>query len=232
MKIRGLLAVILMTAALAQSQPASKQTEKIERAIAVVQELADLSAPEQKIPDWLFRKVQGIAVFPGVVKAAYGLGGQFGRGILLLRSDKGDWSLPAFASLVGGSIGWQIGVQKTDIILFFKTRRGIEDIVSRTVTLGTDLSVAAGPVGRQAEASTNLDMEAEIYSYSKSRGLFAGISLKGGSIKIDRDANRSFYGLQNITAAEIFAGKGISTPAVVERLWKALQKAAQLRGGT
>jgi lipid-binding SYLF domain-containing protein len=199
--------------------------ERIEKAIQVIKEIVELPKPEEGLPALMLRKCQGLAVFPGVIKAAYGLGGQYGRGIVMIKSDKGDWSHPAFVSLIGGSIGWQIGVQKTDIILVFKTRKSIENIASGKVTLGADVSVAAGPVGRHAEADTDLALEAEIYSYSKSKGLFAGISFKGASIQIDRDANSAFYSRDNIPAGEILhSGEDLKAPGVVEQLKKILAK--------
>jgi len=226
-----LLAVIGVSASLisgsqsVEKSAAGPGTERIEKAILVIKEIVDLPKPEEGLPALMLRKCQGLAVFPGVIKAAYGLGGQYGRGIILIKNEKGDWSHPAFASMIGGSIGWQIGVQKADIILVFKTRKSIENIASGKVTLGADISVAAGPVGRHAEADTDLALEAEIYSYSKSKGLFAGISLKGASIQIDRDANSAFYGRGNVTAREILhSGEDLKVPHVVEQLKKTLAK--------
>ena len=128
--------------------------------------------------------------------------------------------------LIGGSIGWQIGVQKADIILVFKTSKSIDNIAGGKITLGADMSVAAGPIGRHAEADTDLDMEAEIYSYSKSKGLFAGISLKGASIQADREANGAFYEQSNISAYDILNGRGVKAPSIVEDLKRVLVRYA------
>ena len=196
--------------------------ERIEKAIQVLQEMVDL--PEEGLPSRLLEKCHGIAVIPGVIKAAYGFGGQYGRGLIVIRNEDGSWSNPAFISLIGGSLGWQIGVQKADIILVFKTEKSIENIAAGKVTLGADMSVAAGPVGRSAEASTDLDMEAEIYSYSKSKGLFAGVSIKGASIQIDKDASQAFYDKQDISARDILYGSDIKAPPIVEDLKSALRK--------
>jgi len=196
--------------------------ERIEKAIQVLQEMVDL--PEEGLPSRLLEKCHGIAVIPGVIKAAYGFGGQYGRGLIVIRNEDGSWSNPAFISLIGGSLGWQIGVQKADIILVFKTEKSIENIAAGKVTLGADMSVAAGPVGRSAEASTDLDMEAEIYSYSKSKGLFAGVSIKGASIQIDKDANQAFYDKQDISTRDILYGSDIKAPPIVEDLKSALRK--------
>ena len=196
--------------------------ERIEKAIQVIREMVDL--PEEGLPSRLLEKCQGIAVIPGVIKAAYGFGGQYGRGLIVIRNEDGSWSNPAFISLIGGSLGWQIGIQKADIILVFKTEKSIKNIAAGKVTLGADMSVAAGPVGRSAEASTDLDMEAEIYSYSKSKGLFAGVSIKGASIQIDKDANLAFYDKQDISAWDILYGSDIKAPRIVENLKSALKK--------
>jgi lipid-binding SYLF domain-containing protein len=196
--------------------------ERIEKAVQVLREMVDL--PEEGLPPRLLEKCHGIAVIPGVIKAAYGFGGQYGRGLIVIRNEDGSWSNPAFISLIGGSLGWQIGIQKADIILVFKTGKSIENIAAGKVTLGADISVAAGPVGRSAEASTDLDMEAEIYSYSKSKGLFAGVSIKGASIQIDKDANQAFYDKQNISARDILYGSDIKAPSIVEDLKSALKK--------
>jgi len=220
------MAFILIVLILAKGQEAKNEsssapgTERIHKAIQIITEIVDI--PEQGLPSALLKKSRGIAVIPGVIKAAYGFGGQYGRGILVLRNEQGDWSNPVFISLIGGSLGWQIGVQKADIVLVFKSRKSIEDIALGKMTLGADVSVSAGPVGRSAEASTDLEMEAEIYSYSKSRGLFAGVSIKGASIQIDEDANNAFYGRGDLNAHDIFSNKRLKAPAVVEDLKRAL----------
>ena len=219
----GLLAFLAFSIpARAAADERTPGIERIEKAIQVLQEMVDL--PEEGLPSRLLEKCHGIAVIPGVIKAAYGFGGQYGRGLIVIRNEDGSWSNPAFISLIGGSLGWQIGIQKADIILVFKTGKSIENIAAGKVTLGADMSVAAGPVGRSAEASTDLDMEAEIYSYSKSKGLFAGVSIKGASIQIDKDANQAFYDKQDISAWDILYGSDIKAPPIVEDLKSALKK--------
>ncbi len=196
--------------------------DRIAKAVEVLREMIDL--PEEGLPSRILERCHGIAVIPGVIKAAYGFGGQYGRGLIVIRNEDGTWSNPAFISLIGGSLGWQIGVQKADIVLVFKTGKSIDDISEGKVTLGADLSVAAGPVGRSAEASTDLDMEAEIYSYSRSKGLFAGVSIKGASIQIDKDANKAFYGDAGMSTRDILYDQTLKAPGVVEDLKKALMK--------
>jgi lipid-binding SYLF domain-containing protein len=196
--------------------------DRIAKSVEVLREMIDL--PEEGLPSRILEKCYGLAVIPGVIKAAYGFGGQYGRGLVVIRNDDGTWSNPAFISLIGGSLGWQIGVQKADIVLVFKTAKSIDNIAAGKVTLGADLSVAAGPVGRSAEASTDLDLEAEIYSYSRSKGLFAGVSIKGASIQIDKDANKAFYGDAGISTHDILYDRALEAPGVVENLMKALEK--------
>ena len=196
--------------------------ERIAKSVEVLREMVDL--PETGLPSRILEKCHGIAVIPGVIKAAYGFGGQYGRGLVVIRNDDGTWSNPAFIHLIGGSIGWQIGVQKADIVLVFKTLKSIDDIAKGKVTLGADLSVSAGPVGRTAEASTDLEMEAEIYSYSRSKGLFAGISIKGASLQIDKDADEAFYGRAGLSAHEILYDRMMKAPAAVEDLKRILMK--------
>ncbi len=197
---------------LAQSQ----EIERVETAIQVVREIVDL--PEEGIPEALLRNTYGIAIIPGVIKAAYVLGGQYGKGVIMLREKGGSWSNPCFITLAGGSLGWQIGVQKTDIVLVFKSGKSVENITQGKITLGADVSVTAGPVGRRAEASTDVEFEAEIYSYSKSKGLFAGVSVQGASISIDHDANQNFYDRRGLSARDILRGKKMDAPSVAERL--------------
>jgi lipid-binding SYLF domain-containing protein len=194
---------------------------RIAESIRVLADLVDI--PEEGLPSKLLDKCYGLAVIPGVVKAAYGFGGQYGRGLIVVKNEQGEWSNPVFISLIGGSIGWQIGVQKSDVILVFKTRRGIDNVVKGDLTLGADIGVAAGPVGRSAEASTDLELKAEIYSYSKSRGLFAGISIKGATLQADEDANQAFYG-RDLEPGDIFIDRDISGTPGVEDLKKALDR--------
>ena len=192
------------------------ETERMETSITVIRELVEL--PEAVVPETLLYMAQGIAIIPGVLQAAYGIGGQFGKGVLLVRGEDGRWGWPSFIRLFGGSIGWQIGVQKSDIILVFKTRQGLDKIASGKITLGADIGDSAGPVGRRAEASTDLEFEAEIYSYSRSKGLFAGVSIKGASIQIDEDANGAFYDQRELPARDILFGRRIQAPDVAEKL--------------
>src|SRR3569833_162934 len=141
-----------------------------------------------------------------MTKIAFFAGGRRGDGILVYRDKDGRFTNPIFITMTGGSFGWQWGVQKTDIVLVFTTKKGIEGITGGKVTLGADASVAAGPVGRESSASTDMSFKAEVYSYSRSRGVFAGLAIDGTVISIDDDENEAFYRKQGVTASDIASG--------------------------
>jgi lipid-binding SYLF domain-containing protein len=187
-----LLSGLALLAAPATSLRAgSRDVTVVENATEVLDSLAD--SPLRGIPPALLRDAQGVAIVPGVIKAGFVIGGRHGRGVLVTRTPDGLWDRPEFVSLSGGSIGWQAGVQSTDVVLVFKTKRGLERMKHGKLTLGADVAIAAGPVGRQAEAATDGRLEAEIYSYSRSRGLFAGLSLEGGVLLLDPAATAAYY---------------------------------------
>ena len=175
-----------------------------------------MQAPDQAIPSRMLQDAHAIAVIPDVVKASLILGGRAGKGLVSIRNTDGTWSPPSFVKLTGGSIGFQAGVQSTDVVLVFRSARGVDSIVNGKFTLGADAAVAAGPVGRSAQASTDGQLKAEIYSYSRARGLFAGVALDGAVIAIDHRANQSVYG-RNTTPRAIFEGRaGRPSDAVVD----------------
>ncbi|TMQ57184.1 MAG: lipid-binding SYLF domain-containing protein [Candidatus Eisenbacteria bacterium] len=171
----------------------TKLGERLLEAKAVYQEL--LSTPDRSVPEQLQENCKCIVVIPGMIKGALGFGARWGKGVMSCRNGQGGWSPPIFVSLKGGSWGLQIGAEKTDLVLFFMTERGARSLVtSSKFTLGGKISVAAGPLGRSGEASTDLKLNAEIYSYAKSKGLFAGISLEGARLAPQKDANAEYYG--------------------------------------
>ena len=212
MRIRQLMLLLGTLLAAAPSLAATEEEERVANATDVLAQLQQI--PEQAVPPALLARAYGIAVIPNVVKIGFGLGARRGKGVLVVRQEGGTWSNPVFVTLTGGSFGWQIGAQSTDIILVFKTRKGVDDIARGKLTLGADAAIAAGPVGRSAGVATDIEFEAEVFSYSRSRGLFAGVALEGAGIAIDHKANAAFYGTQGITAAQIFAGSGNWAPAV------------------
>jgi lipid-binding SYLF domain-containing protein len=178
--------------------------------------------PEKGVPSNLLASAYAVAVIPNVIKAGFVLGGSYGKGILVVRQPNGRWSNPAFISLGGGSIGWQAGAQSSDIVLVFKSRKGVDNIAQGKLTLGGDANVAAGPVGRHTSAATDGQLKAEIYSYARNRGLFAGISLKGSWLQIDQKANLSYYDSDQGTAVQILSDDHMPTPAHARRFIKAL----------
>ena len=163
------------------------------------------SSRDHKVPERLMRDAKCVVVIPGMVKGAMGFGARWGNGVMSCRSQAG-WSAPVFVDLKGGSWGLQIGAQKTDLVLFFMNEEGARSLVNRSkFTLGGNAAVAAGPIGRAGEADTDLHLNATIYSYAKSKGLFAGISLEGASLKISENANRIYYGRNASPRAILFA---------------------------
>lgn len=189
--------------------PAWASPKLLARAETATQVLAEvMQMPESAIPEALLRDAHAIAIIPDVIKAGLIFGGRHGSGLLSVKTPEGVWSNPTFIKLTGGSVGWQAGVQSTDVILVFRSERGVDTIVNGKFTIGADASVAAGPVGRNAQASTDGRFRAEIYAYSRSRGLFAGVALDGSVIRIDHRANQAIYG-RNVTPRRIFVG-GVS----------------------
>ncbi len=169
----------------------SKQEITVRQATEVLRESLDVRLPQ--IPTSMLDDAQGVAIIPNVIKGSFVLGARHGRGVLMVRDEHQLWHAPVFVTLTGGNIGWQIGVQATDVVLVFKTQRSVEGILSGKFTIGADASAAAGPIGRKASASTDGQLRAEIYSYSRSRGLFAGVSLDGSVIQVDRVATGQYY---------------------------------------
>jgi lipid-binding SYLF domain-containing protein len=165
-----------------------------------------LGSPDQFVPTRLLERAYGIAVVPDVTKIAFFFGGRRGNGVLVARDPSGHFSDPVFVNLTGGSFGFQWGVQSTDVILVFTTKRSIDRIASGQLTLGADASVAAGPVGRAASAGTDPTLSAEVYSYSRNRGLFIGIALDGSGLTIDNDADARFYDKGVVSAYDIING--------------------------
>lgn len=212
----GLVATVALYAA-------NKEQKRLENSGVVMQEI--MNTPEN-IPQEVMEKAECVIVFPSVLKAAFVVGANYGRGAMVCRTGKdfrGPWGAPAMYALEGGSVGFQIGGEATDLILLVMNDRGVTSILSSKVKLGGDASVAAGPVGRDASATTDAYMRAEILSYSRSRGLFAGISLEGTTLRPDDDASADVYG-RKLTAREIVIGGNISVPKSGRHLVAVLQK--------
>jgi SH3 domain-containing YSC84-like protein 1 len=175
----------------ADEPPASKASDRVQAAADVLNEIQ--SAPDSGIPQEILGKAECVAVVPSMLKGGFIVGGKYGRGLASCRTPKG-WSTPAFFTLTGGSLGFQIGGQAVDLVMLIMNNDGMQHLLSSKVALGADASVAAGPVGRHAEGNTDWKMRAQVLTYSRARGVFAGVSLNGAVMKQDKDSTRDFYG--------------------------------------
>src|ERR1700744_2231715 len=187
----------------------SKETERVYGAANV---LKDFGKMKESIPHDLIAEYQGIIIVPKLINAGFIVGGKRGRGVAMVKLGNGKWSDPVFVTLTGGSVGAQIGVQSVDLVLVFRHKGALTKVKNGDVTIGGDISAAAGPVGRSSSANTDYKLEAEVYSYSRSRGLFAGISINGTSLAIDKTANHDYYG-DDASSEDIFAGSKSNTKA-------------------
>jgi SH3 domain-containing YSC84-like protein 1 len=222
-----LAAGLLLVAPATFAAPADKEkdVDRIENAGTVMDEI--LNVPDN-IPEDLLDKARCVVVLPSVLKAAFVVGGSYGRGVLVCRTGpgfKGPWGAPALVALEGGSIGFQIGGQATDFVILIMNDRGASSLLKSKVKLGADAAVAAGPKGRDASANTDAYMRAEMLSYSRSRGVFAGISLEGSTLRPDDDANRKVYG-KEATASAVITESKFEAPPEAHKLISRLQKAS------
>jgi lipid-binding SYLF domain-containing protein len=199
-----------------RAQKDDNEAKRVRDAATIFGEI--MAAEDKAIPSAILGKAAAIAIFPDTVKAGFIVGGMRGRGVLSAHGANG-WSSPAFLTLTGGSFGLQIGGQATDLILVISGQRGLENLVSNQFKIGADASVAAGPVGRDAQASTDIQLRAEILSYSRARGLFAGVTINGSTIRQDVDANQRFYGKPLTTKQVVFEGQAGSPDPV--GIWRA-----------
>jgi len=190
------------------------RAERLQNAREVYIDL--VQAKDHSVPDALLQHAKAVAVFPHVIKGAIGFGGRFGRGVVSFRDEGGRWSAPAFFTLTGGSWGLQIGAESAEVVLFFMTDRSVRSLLRSKFTLGGKAGLAAGPFGRTAEADTDLHLNAEIYSYARSKGLFAGISLEGAKLAADDKSNRAFYGGNADAEAILLHGGAGNMPAAAE----------------
>jgi SH3 domain-containing YSC84-like protein 1 len=231
MKITRLLATLacLITCGMALGTPTTKETERLQKAAAVLTEI--MGTPEKAIPQDLLNKAVCVGVVPSEMKFAIGVGGSFGRGAMVCRRHgNGSWGPPSMFTIGGGSFGFQLGGEATDLVFIVMNPRGAEKLVQSSVKLGADASAAAGPVGREAQGATDIQLRAEILSYSRSRGLFAGVSLDGAVLKQDDDANRRLYGRAVLPKEILFTGRVVA-PASVRSLDRTLARYSP-RGGS
>jgi len=217
-------AILLVASPVTAGVPRDDQKEYADRASDAAQVLTEvMNIPEGGIPDDLMARAQGIAVIPHVVKGAFGFGGSYGKGLMSRRMPNGRWSAPAYIAIGGGSFGLQLGVSATDLVLVFTDHKAIEALLKGKVKLGADASVAAGPVGRTAQVGTDVLLRSGIWSYSRSKGAFAGISLDGAVITIDDSANHEVYG-KDVDGADILLEKQVAVNPTVRPFVDALEK--------
>jgi len=192
------------------AQPAELE-DRVSECSRVLKEM--MEAPDGSIPEDLLKRSRAIIIFPSVLKAGLGVGGHYGTGVVLRRDPaSGHWGPPAFITLIGGSFGWQVGIQATDLVLLVMNDLGLRSLFQEKFTIGADASVAAGPVGRDASAATSVDLSAGILSYSRAKGIFAGVSVKGSIIEPDWQANEAYYGPGLSIRDVFFKGKARVSP--------------------
>lgn len=224
MTLAALLALAPFSFARPADENAKDERDRLANAGKVMQEILDI--PDD-IPQDMLDKARCVVVMPSVLKAAFIVGGSYGRGTMVCRTGKGftgPWGAPAMYALEGGSIGLQIGGEATDFVILVMNNRGVDSLLHSKVKLGADASIAAGPKGRTAAADTDAYMRAEMLSYSRARGVFAGVSLEGSTLRPDNDANQRLYG-KDATAASVIAESKVEAPAEGRLLVQRLQKA-------
>jgi len=219
------VAVTCATTAFAALSTAEQK--RLSEAATVISELR--STPEKGVPEDLWNKAECVSVIPSLKKAALGIGGEYGRGVMSCRTGDG-WSAPLFLQLAKGSWGLQLGAEEVDLVLLAMNRRGIEKLLDNNVTLGAGASVAAGPVGRTANASTDIAMSAEMLAYSRARGVFAGIDISGGVLRPDKDANTDAYGA-NVSPRDVVFTKNVKPPEAARDFLATLSKQALATSG-
>lgn len=218
----GLLVVVTWSSV----RPAMAQTQEESTIRAAELVLSQtMASPLNRIPQAMMANAHGVAIIPNVIKGGFIVGARHGRGVLMVRQPDGVWNTPVFITLTGGNIGWQIGVQSSDIVLVFRTAKSVQGVLNGRLTIGADAAAAAGPVGRQAAVATDGHLQAEIYAYSRSRGLFAGVSVDGSVVRVDHSATNIFYGGS-------VAGQPAEIPPSALRLTQAVANYAQGFGPT
>jgi lipid-binding SYLF domain-containing protein len=215
--VLSVLVLILVTAAIAFDREDS--VKRLQRATEVFSEI--MKTPDKGIPEDLLNKCECVGIVPGLKKGGLGLGGKYGKGLIMCRKPDRSWTAPSFITIEGGSVGFQIGYTQIDVVMVMMNRKGVEKLIGDKFTIGADASAAAGPVGRQTAAQTNIRLDAEILTYSRAKGLFAGVSLDGATLRSDKDDNRAFYG-KDIDARSILLDGSVAMPAEGRALASAL----------
>lgn len=222
MKIFLTVSLLLAASASAPAGPGLKRSDEVQRLDRATEVFSEImKTPDKGVPEDLLHRSACIAIVPGLKKGGLGLGGRYGKGVVMCRKGNGSWSAPSFMTVEGGSVGLQIGFQQIDLVMLIMNREGMEKLIGDKFTVGADASAAAGPVGRQTSAETNIRMDAKILTYSRAKGLFAGITLNGAVVKQDKDDNRDFYG-REMEAREILFGDSVPMPREARALASAL----------
>jgi len=214
------LLMLALAAPLAASQPSENEIKRIKEAAAVLRELH--TAPDKDVPQSIWGKAKCVMVIPGLKRAAFVVGGEYGKGVASCRTAKGAWTPPSFVQITKGTWGAQIGGAEVDLVMLVMNERGVEKLLQNKVTLGAEASAAAGPVGRDAQAATDAVLQAEILAWSRSRGLFAGINVGGGVLSPDEESNRNLYG-RAITAREVLVEAKAPAPTAAAPFLDALR---------
>lgn len=209
--------LIVSTAALSADR--GDEVKRLQRATEVFSEI--MKTPDKGIPADLLDKCECVGIVPGLKKGGLGIGGKYGKGLVMCRKPDRSWTAPSFITIEGGSVGLQIGFTQIDVVMLMMNRKGVEKLIEDKFTVGADASAAAGPVGRQTSAQTNIRMDAEILTYSRAKGLFAGVSLDGATLRADKDDNRDFYG-KDVDARRILIDAAVEMPAEARPLASAL----------
>ena len=212
----SLLLLLVSTVALAADR--SDEVKRLQRSSEVLQDI--MKAPDKGIPQDLLDRAACIVIVPGLKKGGIGIGGKYGKGEVMCRKSDRSWSAPLFITIEGGSFGLQLGFEQIDVVMLIMNHNGVDKLIADKFTVGADASAAAGPVGRQTSAQTNIRMDAEILTYSRAKGLFAGISLDGATLRPDKEDNRDFYG-KDIDPRSVIDG-GVPVPPEARPLASAL----------
>jgi lipid-binding SYLF domain-containing protein len=226
--VASLTALLVSTAIMGLAATEDEPQKRIREAAAVLSEI--MHAKDNGIPEDLLEKAQCVGIIPNLKRAGFIVGAKYGKGIVVCREPNGGWSAPSTVRIEGGSIGLQIGAGETDVVFIVMNKRGMDKLMEDKFTIGADASAMAGPVGRSAEARTDAMMHAEILAYSRSRGVFAGISLEGATLRPDNEDNRKLYG-RDVTQREILTGQ-VRPPAVAGPLYAELNRFAPVKKGT
>lgn len=219
--LAAIMALTAATLAAASGPDNRDELERAQNAAAVIDSI--MAAPDQEIPADLLAKAHGIAVIPNVVKGAFLAGGHFGKGLVSARDENGKWGTPLYVDIGGGSFGLQIGVEATDLILVFTEPDGLQGLLKDNLKLGVDAGAVAGPVGRRVEAGTNLTFDSPIYSYSRNKGVFAGVALDGSVVSVDDSSNQEVYG-KDVSGTDILIAKKVRVNEVTRPFLEALKR--------